>query len=86
MELGGRDDMVAMCRAVKQDRLSAREEIEEQIVEVLSREAALVVTRGVYTVNFTDGRTSSRSQVVTTLWARPAEGWQMVHLHESWSP
>lgn len=84
MELGGREDMVAMCRAVKQDRLSAHEEIEEQVVEVLSRDAAFVVTRGVYTVNFTDGRTSSRSQVVTTVWARGTEGWRMVHLHESW--
>jgi ketosteroid isomerase-like protein len=53
-------------------------------VEVLSREAGLVVTRGVYTVNFTDGRTSARSQVVTTVWTRRPEGWRMVHLHESW--
>ena len=81
---GGRDEMVGMCRMIKQDRLSAHTEIQDESVEVLARDAAYVVTSSVYTVRFKDGRTMVRPQVVTTVWARRGEAWQRVHLHESW--
>lgn len=84
IEPEGRDEMVAMCRMIKQDRLSAHEEVQDVTVEVLARDAAWVLTRSVYTVRFTDGRTMVRPQVVTTVWSRRPEGWQRVHLHESW--
>jgi ketosteroid isomerase-like protein len=81
---GGRDEMVGMCRMIKQDRLSAHTEIQDETVEVVSKDAAYVVTSSVYTVRFKDGRTMVRPQVVTTVWARRGEGWQRAHLHESW--
>jgi hypothetical protein len=84
IEAGSREDMVVLCRRIKRDRLSAHEDIHEVRVEVLNRDAAYVVTRGDYTVRFRDGRTMVRPQVVTTVWARRPEGWQMAHLHESW--
>jgi ketosteroid isomerase-like protein len=84
-ETGGREDgIMDMCQAIKRNRLSAEEEIQQQVVEVLNRDAALVVTRGVYTVRYRDGRTMVRPQVVTTAWSRGRDGWRMVHLHESW--
>jgi hypothetical protein len=81
---GGRDEMVGMCRMIKQDRLSAHDEIQDERVEVLARDVAYVLTSSVYTVRFNDGRTMVRPQVVTTVWARRSDGWQRVHLHESW--
>jgi hypothetical protein len=84
IEAGSPEEGVRMCRMIKRDRLSAREDIQEQNVELLGRDAAVVVTRGVYTVRFRDGRTSVRAQVVTTVWSRSPDGWRNVHLHESW--
>jgi ketosteroid isomerase-like protein len=83
-ETGGPQELMDICTAIKRDRLSAEEEIQEQVVEVLNRDAALVVTRGVYTVRYRDGSTMVRPQVVTTVWSRGRDGWRMVHLHESW--
>jgi hypothetical protein len=83
-ELTSREELVQMCRAIKQNRLAAHEEIEEERVEVLSRDAAVLITRGVYTVQLRDGRTTVRPQVVTTVWARQDGEWRRVHLHESW--
>jgi hypothetical protein len=84
IEPGNREDAVRLCRMIKQDRLSAHEDVQEQRVEVMSRDAAVVVTRGVYTVRYRDSRTIVRPQVVTSVWARNADGWRRVHLHESW--
>lgn len=84
IELGSREDMLALCGRWRQERLSAHEEIDEQTVQVLDRDAAWVLTRSVYTVTFRDGRTSQRPQVVTSVVGRGADGWRLVHLHESW--
>jgi hypothetical protein len=84
VELTGMDDMVRMCRAIKQDRVSAHEDIAEERVEVLGPDAAVLVTRSVYTVRHRDGRTTARPQVVTTVWSRRSGEWRRVHLHESW--
>jgi hypothetical protein len=83
-ELTSREELVQMCRAIKQNRLAAHEEIEEERVEVLSRDAAVLIARGVYTVQRRDGQTLVRPQVVTTVWARRNGEWRRVHLHESW--
>jgi hypothetical protein len=84
IELTSREQGVRMCRAIRQNRVSAREEIVDDRVEVLGRDAAVLVTRGVYTVQRRDGRTLVRPQVVTTVWARKDGEWRRVHLHESW--
>lgn len=84
IELGSGEDMLALCDRWRQERLSAHEEIGEQTVHVLGRDAAYVLTRSVYTVTFRDGRTSQRPQVVTSVFERGAGGWRLVHLHESW--
>jgi ketosteroid isomerase-like protein len=55
-----------------------------QIVQVLGPDAVYLVTSTVYTVHFKDGRTTKRPQVVTQVWSRRPEGWERVHLHESW--
>jgi hypothetical protein len=83
-EVGGHDELVEMCRTIKRNRLSAREEIEDERVEVLGPHAAVLVAKGVYTVRLRDNRTIVRPQVVTTVWVRASEGWRRVHLHESW--
>jgi hypothetical protein len=83
-ELTSLEEGVQMCRAIRQNRVSAREEIVDERVEVLSRDAAVLITRGVYTVQLRDGRTTVRPQVVTTVWARQDGEWRRVHLHESW--
>jgi hypothetical protein len=85
IELTNREEALQMCRAIRQSRVSAREEIMDDRVEVLGRDVVVLVTRGVYTVQFTDGRTTVRPQVVTTVWARSAGEWRRVHLHESWA-
>lgn len=55
-----RDEGVRMCLAIKQNRVSAHEEILEQQVEVLGPDAAVLITGGVYTVQLRDGRGRSR--------------------------
>jgi pimeloyl-ACP methyl ester carboxylesterase len=76
--------MVQMCRAIKQNRVSAHEDIEDERVEVLGPDAAVLVTRSTYTVRLRDGRTTRRPQVVTTVWSRRSGEWRRMHLHESW--
>ena len=84
VEPASTDEMVRMCRAIKQNRVSAHEDIDDERVEVLGPDAAVLVTRSIYTVRLRDGRTTRRPQVVTTVWSRRAGEWRRVHLHESW--
>lgn len=84
VEPASSEEMVKLCRAIKQNRTSAHEEIVDDRVEVLARDAAVLVTRSVYTVQLRDGRTIVQPQVVTTVWARSSGEWRRVHLHESW--
>lgn len=84
IDTGESRDGASLCEMMRRERLSAREDIEEQRVDVLSRDAAVMATRGVYTVNYRDGRTMVRPQVVTVVWTRGPAGWRRVHLHESW--
>jgi ketosteroid isomerase-like protein len=50
---------------------------------VLSRDAAYVVREGVYTVYLKDGTKRRSYLIITSVWARQAGAWKMVHLHES---
>ena len=50
---------------------------------VLSNDVVYVVREGNYTVNYKDGTSRTTYLVMTTVWHRQDEGWEMVHLHES---
>lgn len=80
-----KDQLVALCHAIKEDRLSEEEEIQEQTVEVLSEDVAYSVTRSVQTTRWRDGRTEVKPTVETVIFVRDADGWGMVHQHLSWS-
>lgn len=79
-----REQWPAACQRMKQGVRSARNEIYDQKVHVLGRDAGFVVSRSTYTIRWSDGRTTSGPRVTTTVWSRLAEGWRQVHLHESW--
>ena len=78
------DQWAAACEQMAQSRLSAHNEIHDQRVQVLNRDAAFVVSRSTYTVRWKDGRATGQPRVTTTIWSRRPEGWRQVHLHESW--
>lgn len=77
-------ERIAACEKMNEQRLSAHDEIQEQKVHVLGSDAAYVVSRSIYTIRWRDGRTTIRPNVGTGIWSREAEGWRLVHFHESW--
>jgi uncharacterized protein (TIGR02246 family) len=79
-----RDQMIAMCTAIKRDRLSAEEDIQEQTVHVVSADVAYIVTRNVYTMRWRDGRTEVRPGVETAIFAREDDRWRLLYQHQSW--
>lgn len=52
--------------------------------QALSPDAAYVVSEGIYTISMKDGTSTRQHLVMTTVWARQADGWKMAHLHESY--
>ena len=85
IRLQSRDDMVAMCNAIKRDRLSAEEDIQEQTVHVVTADVAYVVTRNIYTMRWRDGRTEVRPGLETAIFARGAGAWRLLYQHQSWT-
>jgi ketosteroid isomerase-like protein len=79
-----RAERIAGCQRINEQRLSATDDVQEEDVYVLGPDAAYIVTRSIYTVRLRDGRTMIRPQVATGIWARQADGWHLVHFHESW--
>jgi ketosteroid isomerase-like protein len=77
-------DRIADCQRINEQRRSATDDVQEEDVYVLGPDAAYIVTRSIYTVRLRDGRTRIRPQVATGIWARQADGWRLVHFHESW--
>jgi ketosteroid isomerase-like protein len=77
-------DRAASCWRLNERRVSATDEISDERVHVLSRDAAYIVARSTYTTRWRDGRTTTRPNVATGVWARGRDGWQLVHFHESW--
>jgi ketosteroid isomerase-like protein len=45
-----------------------------------------VVREGKYTISFKDGKSETQHMVITTVWEKRDNAWQMVHLHESYKP
>jgi ketosteroid isomerase-like protein len=79
-----RAERIAGCQRINEQRLSATDDVQEEDVYVLGPDAAYIVTRSIYTVRLRDGRTRIRPQVATGIWSRQADGWRLVHFHESW--
>ena len=75
-----------MCDGMVSSRGGAHFDMDSLTVQVLSPDAAYVVREGNYTVELLDGQTPTVYMVMTTIWHRTAEGWRMVHLHESFLP
>lgn len=71
-------------RSIRQERRSSDDEILDQKIHVLSRDAAYLVSNIRETIHWADGRTTIRPMAITQILARSASGWQQVHTHESW--
>ena len=84
IDVPGSTEAVTMCRTLKGDRVAAREFINDERVEVLGRDAAMLITQSLYAEDFRDGSTVVREKVVTTVWVRSDSTWRHIHLHESW--
>jgi hypothetical protein len=81
-----RADACRLYLSVRQERRSSSNEILDQKIHVLSRDAAYLVNRLRETIQWTDGRTTVGPMAITQIWARTPSGWQRVHTHESWPP
>lgn len=77
-------EILAFCQRLRRDRVSQREEIDEQTVHLLTPDAAYVVTRSVGTTHWRDGRTQVLPTVETAVMARQADRWRVVYKHISW--
>ena len=84
IDLPGPAEAVAMCRMSKGDRVAGRESINDERVEILGRDAAMLITQSLYGEEFRDGSIVVREKVVTTVWVRSDSTWRRIHLHESW--
>lgn len=84
IRLESRDEILALCQRLKRDRVSQREQIEEQTVHLLTPDAAYVVTRSVGTTQWRDGRTQVLPTVETAVMARQGDRWRVVYKHISW--
>jgi RNA polymerase sigma factor (TIGR02999 family) len=78
------DEILALCQRLRRDRVSQREEIDEQTVHLLTPDAAYVVTRSVGTTQWRDGRTQVLPTVETAVMARQGGRWRVVYKHISW--
>lgn len=72
-----------LCVGLVEPRTGATWDNDFRVVHVLSNDAAYVVRKGTYTINFKDRKTQVVDPVITTIWSRIDGDWKMVHLHES---
>jgi ketosteroid isomerase-like protein len=77
-------ELTAMCAEMVAPRTGAVFSIDDRSVRMLSEASALVVREGTYTVDYVDGTSEELFLVMSSVWERDAEGWKMVHLHESY--
>jgi len=71
-------------RSVREARMSSRDEILDQKIHILNRDAAYLVRSIRETIQWKDGRTTVRPMVITQIWSRGPDGWKRAHVHESW--
>jgi len=81
------EELAEMCRwnrSVREAHQSTQDEVLDEQIHVLSRDAAFEVLRINETIHWKDGRTTVRPMVITRIWSRGPEGWMRAHVHESW--
>jgi len=78
--------LLAMCGTMVAPRAGATFATDSVAAHLLGRDAVYVVREGLYTVRYRDGHARVEHLVMTTIWERGADGWRMVHLHESAIP
>jgi len=78
-----RAELAEICEQMVAPRSGAVFSIESRAAHVLADDAAFVVREGPYTVSYLDGTSEEFYLVMTSIWVREAERWEMVHLHES---
>jgi hypothetical protein len=81
------EELAEMCRwnrSVREARLSTQDEILDQQIHIISRDAAYELMSVRETIHWNDGRTTVRPMVITRIWSRGPEGWMRTHIHESW--
>jgi len=81
------EELATMCRwnrSVREARQSTQDEILDQQIHVISRDAAFEVLSIKETIHWKDGRTTVRPMVITRIWSRGPDGWMRAHVHESW--
>jgi hypothetical protein len=76
-------ELSEVCEAMVAPRTGAVFDADRITAQVLSPEVALVVREGNYTINYKEGDPETVYLVMSTVWQRGAEGWKMIHLHES---
>jgi ketosteroid isomerase-like protein len=81
-----RAQLASLCDALVAPRTGAVFVPQAVTAHLLSPDAGYVVREGEYTIHYRDGRVRSEHLAMTTIWARRAGRWQMVHLHESMVP
>lgn len=72
-----------LCVDIVEPRTRAEWQIDTVSVNILSRNIALVVREGTYTMHFKERESLTVDPVITTIWHRLDGQWKMVHLHES---
>jgi len=77
------EELREMCVGLVEPRTGATWNNDFRTVHVLSNNAAYVVRKGTYTINFSDRDTQVVDPVITTIWHLVDGQWKMVHLHES---
>ncbi len=78
--------LASLCQALVAPRTGAQFTAQAVSAHLLSPDAGYVVREGEYTVHLKTGETRSEHLVMTTIWARRAGRWTMLHLHESMIP
>jgi hypothetical protein len=81
------EELAEMCRwnrSVREARLSAQDEILDQQIHIISRDAAYELISIRETIHWKGGRTTVRPMVITRIWSRGPDGWMRAHVHESW--
>jgi hypothetical protein len=81
------EELAEMCRwnrSVREARLSTHDEILDQQIYIISRDAAYELLSIRETIHWTDGRITVRPMVITRIWSRGPDGWMRAHVHESW--
>lgn len=82
--LATRDEMVAYCQKLTQNRASVLEDVVQQTVHFVTPDVAYVVTRSNQSTQWRDGRTEVKPVVETAIVAEQGGRWRVIYKHLSW--